>query len=306
MNKDRQLILASIESEYGTDAAPTTANAILGSEFSYSAVGRSLERAASLGHMGNKVKLVVGSGQRISFKTELRGSGTAGTAPQAGVLLRACRMTEVITTDTDVAYTPHSDDTEESITIYYYYDGRLHKMLGCRGTFSIDLKAGEFGVINFEFQGLYGGPVDEVFPGVTMDNIVPPRFVSAAFTVAGYVHDIENLKFDIVNSIVSAPSCNTATGTKDYRISGRAPTMSIDPEDTALADFNWWSKWDSSTLMSVSTSFGAAGNLITIDAPKFQVTKEPSYGDRDNVTTLNIDGELQPSAGDDELVMTFA
>ena len=42
----------------------------------------------------------------VTFEVEMAGSGTAGTAPAFGPLLKACGNSETIVTDTSVTYAP--------------------------------------------------------------------------------------------------------------------------------------------------------------------------------------------------------
>ena len=92
-----KILLAKIEAIYGTDAAPTgAANGILAVDVSFnpmqgSDVSRNLERP----FLGAQGTVATELHAELSFKVELVGSGTPGTPPAWGVLLRACGVAEV-------------------------------------------------------------------------------------------------------------------------------------------------------------------------------------------------------------------
>ena len=87
---NKALILAKVESAYGVDPTPTgLANAILCEAPSYEVLDSKVERANIKGNFGSNRFVSIGEGQKISFTTELKGSGVAGTAPELDALLRA-------------------------------------------------------------------------------------------------------------------------------------------------------------------------------------------------------------------------
>jgi hypothetical protein len=79
---------------------------------------------------------------------ELAGSGTAGTAPAYGSILKACGFSETIVASTSVTYAPVSSSFS-SVTIYYNVDGVRHKLTGCRGTFTLNGTVGDIPYIEF-------------------------------------------------------------------------------------------------------------------------------------------------------------
>ena len=94
----RRTILAKIETTYGTDPIPTgAANAMLVRNLNpvpqnVNLVSRDMIRP----YFGNSDKLPGTLYAGIDFEVELAGSGTAGTAPAWGVLMRACGFSETL------------------------------------------------------------------------------------------------------------------------------------------------------------------------------------------------------------------
>lgn len=92
----KRAILAKIETTYGVDASPTGgANAILMSNLTVSPMEMTLvERANIKAYLGNNPSVLAAIYAKLAFDVEMAGSGTAGTVPAYGVLLRACGLSE--------------------------------------------------------------------------------------------------------------------------------------------------------------------------------------------------------------------
>lgn len=88
----REVLLAKIESVYGTDPTPTgAANAIQAYNINPTPIEQILvSRERVLPYKGNFDNLVAANYGGIEFEVEIAGAGTAGTAPGYGPLLRAC------------------------------------------------------------------------------------------------------------------------------------------------------------------------------------------------------------------------
>ncbi|MEW5745283.1 MAG: hypothetical protein AB1805_07605 [Nitrospirota bacterium] len=308
MNSNKAVILAKVEGSYGVDANPTAAaNAILCEKPTIEVMSKKLERNNVKPYFGNLAPVNIGEGLKLSFSTEIKGSGTVGTAPEIGVLFRGCNFTETITPGVKVDYDPNSNtSTGESLSMYYYLDGILHKILGSRGTFSYESKAGEYGKIKWDFTGIFAGPVDQaIVTGVYNQTVAPPRFVSAAFSIDSYAAIIETLKIDIANEIGKRPSANAATGILEYFIKNRKPTGEIDPEAVPLATKDFWTLWSNSSRVAMTSTLGAvAGNKLITTAPKVGLG-DLKYGDREDVVTYGMPLVFTPNAGNDELKFSF-
>ena len=140
MLKSKAVILAKVETVYGTDAVPVAAtDALLCENPEVEPISKKLERGNVKPAYGSKSFLVVGEGIKIGFLTELKGKGVAPAVapPEIGVLFRGCNFTETLVSTAGsecVKYNPHSSEAGESLTIYFYRHNLLHKAVGCRGT----------------------------------------------------------------------------------------------------------------------------------------------------------------------------
>lgn len=94
----KRAILAKIETTYGADPTPTGAiNAILMSNITVSPMETNLVQRNNIkAYLGNNPSVLAAIYAKVAFDVEVAGSGTPGTAPAYGPLLRACGMSETL------------------------------------------------------------------------------------------------------------------------------------------------------------------------------------------------------------------
>lgn len=303
----RAVLLAKIESTYNTDPTPTgLADAVLASNVAWSLAGaRMNERPAMRNTLGQLKQLFGGALLQMSFDVEVKGSGTAGTAPEIGPLLRACGLNETIVASTSVTYAPVSTAIE-SCTMYLYEDGKLYKMTGCRGNVSGNLETGQAGKLSFTLTGHYSGPTDVSVASPTYDSTVPVATLSGGFAADSYAAVINALAFDLGNSVVTPPSFNAADGFGDIIISGRDVAGSIDPEDVLIATKDFMAAYKAGTVMSIATGVigSTAGNRYQLTFG-YSTYRDLAPGDRDGIRTYELAFGAAESSGDDELSLAF-
>lgn len=312
MDRDKSLILAKIESTYGTDPVPAAATEALVTvgEPGFSVLGNPRQRNVPLSYFGQLAPINVGEGLSLSFKTELKGSGAAGTVSRYGPLFRACNFTETISAGVSFAYAMNSTLEGESITLYFYANGTLHKMMGCVGKVKLNFKTLEINTAEWEFTGLYASPhaSDVTFPTPTHETIAPLLWKNANFvynSVATLV--IDELTLDIGNTISKRVDANNATGISRYYINQREVKGTMNPEKVALTTLNPWTIYDASTSANLETKpTGTAGNLVEVVATSL-ILEPPKYGNRENVLNWDLSFSVNPtlSAGNNEVSVTF-
>lgn len=167
--KRNAALLAKIETTYGTDATPVGASdAVLVSDLKMRPMDmKTVDRALIRPFLGSSEQMPTQIYNGCEFSVELAGSGTAGTAPAIGPLLRGCGFAETITAGVKVEYLPISTGFE-SLTIYMNLDGVLHKGLGARGTVTFSLKNNDRPLANFNFTGLFVPVADAALPTVNL------------------------------------------------------------------------------------------------------------------------------------------
>ena len=300
----KKMLLAKIETTYGVDATPTgAANAILTKDLSINLMqGNTVERNVDRTTLGGDIAIHVAPYTTVSFSVELASSGTAGTAPAWGPLLQACGFSETLVALTTATYAPVSTGFK-SATLYFHIDGLLHKLLGCRGTFTVSMDPGSLPYLNFTFTGIRAAPTDTALPTPTLTAFKTPLAVNKAntptFSLHGFAATVEKFTFDFANEI----TYRNVVGDESVMLVDRKPTGSVSLEEQALATKNFHSLTLDSTLGALQVVHGTtAGSIIQIDAPKVQLLS-PTYADSNGVLMLNMNLSFTPNAGDDELII---
>lgn len=302
----REAIALKIESTYQTDATPSpSTDAILVSDLNVANKGlRMVERDNIKSTISTDKPVFAGTLKKMTFTAEIKGSGTAGTAPEIGQALRACGLGETIVASTSVTYEPVSAD-HESATIYYYQDGRLRKLLGCRGTFTADLEAGAYGSVQFEFTGHDGGLADASFPTLSYDSTVPVPLINLNFSVDSYGAIINALSLNAGNDVMMPGDISAEYGFGEIRISKRDPNGTIDPEAVLLATKDFETIFKNGTEMPLTTGAigSTAGNIYQIDANI--AIRDLAQADRDQIRVEEITFGCHEETTDDEFSIAF-
>lgn len=246
---------------------------------------------------------------QMTGKVEVKGSGTAGTAPAIGKLLRACGMTETINAGTSVVYTPTSALAPPSLTIGVFMDGIRKQIAGARGTFTLTVKLGEILMMDVTYKGLLTDEVDAAAPTQAgLETTLPAKLLALpAFTIAGFSPKISSCALSLNNQLTMRPDIAAVSGYAGCLITSRDPGGSMDPEDELVATHPFFTRWKNGTTGALNLQVGnTAGNIVTISAPALQYTNQKE-GEREALATRPTDFKLCASSasGDDELVLTF-
>ena len=304
----KKYILAKVETTEGTDAVPVVGDAILTSGLQIQPYeGNTVQRNVDRPTFGADETINTGAYVMATFAVELAGSGTAGDAPAFGTLLRGCAFAETITASTSAAYDPVSESIE-SLTLYYDQDGQRHKILNCKGTFSLDLAASGYPMMNFTFTGIYADPVAATLLEPDNSNFQTPLPVNKAntgtFTIDSYAAIMQSLSLDIGNTVEYRNLVNhESVAIGDRNVSGSAVV-----EAPALATKNFFEMVRSDngvSLYALQLIHGTtAGNKVQIDCPKIQVTGL-AFEDIGTEQGYNLSLASIPDDGDDEIKLTF-
>jgi hypothetical protein len=287
-------------------AAPVTGSAQAGAAGSITlAAGAS---ATDDIYNGMVISITSGTGNgHVGVITDYDGTTKVATV-QASTATFVPGASSAYSISANVGYKPVSSDFD-SASIYVYVGGDvLHKMTGCRGTFSLNATVGEIPVINFEMVGIYNAPTTTAAPAVTYTAQATPQIFKAgnasAFSFLDYSGCLQALSFDIANETVYRELVGC---TKNIVITNRAPAGECTIEAPTIAEKDYFTAANSDTNGKVSFMHGTtAGNRVTLTAPKVDITN-PSYDDQDGIQMLTIPYVAIPtSAGNDEVVLTFA
>lgn len=303
----KRVILAKIETTYGTDASPTgAANAILVRSVSVTPLaGEDIERQLIRPYYGNAQRIAGEKFVELEIQVELAGSGTAGTAPAWGPLLRGCGFAETVDAGVDVTYNPITGG-EESLTCYVHRDGVLHKFTGGRGSVAFQLDVNQIPYMTYRFQGLIAPVTNAALPAADVSAFLTPLPVSSAntptFTLHGASLSFSQLSIDVAAEVVRHAVVGPSTSVE---IVDRKPSGTVVVEEPALATLNLYDKALTGALGAFALTHGTvAGNIVEIAAPNVG-TGSPTEQDLNGVQMLSVPMTINPDAGNDELIITI-
>jgi hypothetical protein len=303
----KRLILVKTETTYGTDATPVGTDALLVRNLDITPLsGELVSRDLIRPYLGNYDNLIAKTSVAISFEVELAGSGTAGTAPKYGAILKACGMSETVVASTSVTYAPVSSSFS-SATIYFNVDGVLHKLTGCRGDMSMSCAVGQIPTLKFNLTGVYNSPTDTAQPSVTYSAQATPLIFrqgnTSSFSFFSYSGVLQSVEFNLANSLVYR---ELVGGTKETLLTDRKPAGTVMIEAVAIGTKDFFTAALGTATGNLTFLHGTtAGNRVTFTASQADVLN-PTYQDQDSVMMLSIPYVATPTtAGNDEFSLAF-
>jgi hypothetical protein len=304
----KRLILAKAESTYGTDSTPAGTDAVLVRDLSITPQqNETVDRQLIRPYLGASQQLLANTRVEVTFQVEMAGSGTAGTAPRFGSILKACGFSETVVASTSVTYAPVSSSFS-SVTLYYNVDGVLHKVTGCRGTFTINGTVGEIPYIEFTMTGIYNAPTDTAAPSTTYSNQASPLVFkqgnTSSFQLLSYAGCLQSVEISIGNEVAYRELVNC---TKEVLITNRAVTGTLMIEAVTIATKDYFAAaLTDSTLGNLQFTHGTtAGNRVVVSSSTIDIGAV-SYDDSDGIQMLSIPVVAVPgSSGNDEISIAF-
>jgi hypothetical protein len=374
----KKVILAKIESVYGTDSTPSGTDAMLVTALDVSPMeAETVERNLFRSYYGQAERLMSQIFSKASFEVELggHGAGVVGAKPKIDELIRACgfsgsqktisvtgitrssstatatigshsyevgdkifisgadqseyngmhTITAVGATTIQFAvsgtpvspatgtmlmnsayeYTPISESIP-SITIYHNIDGVLHKLTGCKGTFSLDLSVKTIPKLKFEFTGLNNDPTDTAAPSVSFDDFLIPQVANTqnttGFSLLGFSSGaLESLNFAL-NNVVNYV---TLIGKQYVEVLDRKANGSMSFEAPTIAAKDFWSAAKDQDTGTLAILHGSKnGNKVSLSCPRVMLDS-PKYKEANGVMMMTCGVSIMPDDGDDEIVFQF-
>jgi hypothetical protein len=307
----KKFLIAKIESNYGVDPSPVGgSDAVQVSSLEITPIeSDNVQAAAFQGFLGNSTRSTLVANKRVSvtFDVELAGSGAAGTAPAFGPLLKSCGLSETISAGVSVTYAPVSSSFS-SATIYCFYDGTQHKITGARGSVSFNMAAGQFGVMSFNFIGIYNAPDNTALSGTfTVANQAAALEVNDTNVTTATFHGVTSVRLESFDLALNNELLYKETASnKEVIITNRAAGGTAVIEAPAIGTTDFFAKAVATATDSSSFVLGAtAGNIVTLNAAQTDITG-CSYADTNGVIALSMPYLALPTtAGNNEMSLVF-
>jgi len=301
---NKKLLTLKAEVTYGTDAVPAAANGVLCYDVALKPLRLNLDRRDfALPWFGYQGDLVVGKFVEIDFKIPMAGGGAAGTAPGWGAALKACAASETVSGGVSVTYAPVTPAvaSDASCDIYFYLDGRIHKIVGALGDASFMLPAGKKPYLQFHFVGLYVGPSDAALIVPTLSSFQKEIAVNNANTTPAtlftYAAKFRNIELAFGNKL----DYRNLPNSEAVRFIDRESMARVAFESELVGTKDWWTSITAETLGALTVTQGTVGgNKVQITASQGQLL-EPSLGDQNGIAEEQLQIGLKPTtAGNDE------
>lgn len=297
-----KVILFKPEVTYGTDPTPTgAANAVLMTNVTLSPMeGDDVSRDLELPYLAAQGKIPVGLRVVLKGNVELQGSGTAGTAPAWGPLLRACGCAETIVADTSVTYNPITD-SQESGTLWFWVGQTKHIVKGVRGTVVMAFTAQGIPYLQFTLTGLYADPAEVSPASPTLTAFQKPTVVTKAntptFTVNAVALVMRSFNLDLANTITP----RLLVGDESIIITDRAEAVSARVQAVPLTTLNPFTLAKNETSVEVELVHGTvAGKIVTLDIPTAEIARMGDYQNQDGILEWDLPITPLPSSGNDQ------
>lgn len=302
-----KVVLAKIETTYGTDPTPSgAANAILTTNGQLQPMaGQDVPRNLERPYSGGQAKMPVGLHCLLTFDVELAPSGTAGDVPAWGPLLRMCSIAETVTVSTSVEYDPITSNPESG-TIYMHVGPNRHKMTGVRGTVVFKCNAQGIPMMSFSFTGLFNAPTAETLPTPDFTAFMAPQVVTntntPTFTIGGTEFVLRNFELDRANAIATRFLVNS----ESIQVTNSEEVLKVQVEPVALATYNPFSIPQAQTLKAIQLVHGTgAGKISTFDIGFAQQRRFEGYAIEDDIVEWPLVYDCLPDAGNDQWKLTL-
>lgn len=276
MNGERKVVMAKIESPYGTDAVPVGAtDAFQAVNFQWAGAAKAVtdELAYAAGWYGARDRFVISLTRECSFEMPWMGGGApAGTNLPAPLLaiLRACGHAAVISAGVSVTFTPVNSG-EEGATIRVTEDTFLRKMLGSRGNLRWVWAEGKVPRMVAALMGLYSTPADEAIPAATLPTLVKP----VGFTNSNTIVTLGGTQLKCSSVEIDGGRTNeyrNHAGVEDIAPIDCKPTATVSFELPTAAVKNVYQQLETAADQALVITHGTAvGNIATTTAPRAQL-----------------------------------
>lgn len=307
------VIWVARETTLGTDPAMTSANGLLAYDVDIDIKGEVLERPV-LRDTLSPIAGVIGMKEvALTFKTELKGAGLTGTVPaipEVGVPLSGCGFDTGVYSGTSLIYSlVSSEDLINSLAFKVFLGSKnIHKILDAKGTVKFNMNAGQYGVAEWSFQGLYNAIISGTSPSLAgLGTTLPPIVYNSGFQIGGFSPVCSTAEIDLANDVIRRDSLNATYGVHSFRITGRKPMMTFNADAVAESSNPFWGDWSGDVLATFGIQIGTTfGNVLKMGGFfKYETNK---YGDQDGVRKYDCSAQLVSSTvntSNDELTLTF-
>lgn len=297
-----KVILAKIESSYGTDPSPTGgANAMLMTQVTLSPMeGEDVSRDLEFPYLAAQALIPTGLRVRLTGRVELVPSGTAGTAPAWGPLLRACGCGETIVADTSVTYNPITA-SQESVTMHFWLEGTRHIIKGARGNATFRFTAQGIPYIEFDLLGLYAQPAAQSQASPTLTGFKKPVIVTKTNTPTFSIDSVNFVLRELTMNLGNQVEPRLLVGAESIFITDRAELVRAVVEAVPMATWNPYDEAEDQNSIALSLVHGTtAGYIASLSVPTAQLKRLSGFENAQGIVEWPLELVPLPASGNDQ------
>ena len=304
-----KMLLVAPETVYGEGADIEDAVMLITSELDSNPYeGDRITRARMQQTFGADAEINAAPFSTITTTIPLAGSGTRGTPPNFGQLLRSCGLSEVIEEEASVTYQPVTN-SQESCCVWFVEEGQVQEMPGVRGNVELNFTAKQDPTQQYTLTGMYkkvAALSEQIEKQITAiaEELVVNKQNTPVRNVHGYAGCLQSLSLNMGNEVVH----RNLVGCESVKITARAPTGQVEIEAPNIATKDYFESIESHnglTLDEVKIGHGTEpGNIVTLTGPKVQLSTL-SRTDSNGIVHYTMDTRYTRDQGDDEFTLAF-
>lgn len=305
----KRMLLVAPEATYGAGADIADAKVLLTTEVDSNPYeGDRVTRSRQKQTFGAQAEVNVAPYATVTTTVPLSGSGTPGTPPIFGELLRACGLAELIVAGESVTYVPATDEGE-SFCVWFVEDGQIQKVPGVRGNAEGNLTAKQDPTLQFTLTGLFKRmePLAEAIskrPEAFAEELAVNFQNTPGRNVHGHQGCMQSLSFNLGNEV----NVNNKPGCEKVTITDRSITGQVEIEAPNITTKNYFQAIESHQVVTkdrVSIKHGTTpGNIVEVVGTKVQLSTL-SRTDSSGTLHYTMGTRYTEDQGDDELALIF-
>lgn len=298
----KALLCAINPGSYGAAVVPATA--IRAYNLAMTIEGRVLEDDQVQAYMGAGDHHIINKHVGVSFDVRAVGSGTAGTPPAFGPLLRMGGCREVVTAGTSVRYEPISRGFEDG-GLHFFVDGERRAIMGARCNVSFHVARDDVPYFRFDLKGLYTAPTAATMPATdwsSWEDAIPAEPGNTTFDLHGHQPMLVSMSATLGQQVEYVSRVNDAR----VDVTARKATGTVTIDKPLLADKDYEANWRTKVQQPLTVVHGVeAGNIVEVGAPLAGITGAPREGVSEGRVTQELALTLKPASGNDEWYAEF-
>jgi hypothetical protein len=309
LSRKKALAIKS-EVTQGTMAAAGAGDCITIQDVSFKIGKNTVDRDYKRANLDTLTSVVAECWAEIESTVELRNSSSIGY-PELETLICACGYSQSLASGTSslqlvsAAQLAGMLSPANSLTADVYLDGIKYGMLGGIGTFKGTLEAGKVPLVTFSLKGAYSGSQDITMITETGNlTTAAPIVQSIALIVGSYTPiAVTKLDFDSGTETAMLSDVNSVNAIYGFVLTGRKPTVTINPLVDTLANHDAIAAMLSGTEYAIIATIGStAGNKVQLYWPTVQYT-EVTHEDRSGILAYAISGKANGTGNNSFKIM---